>query len=189
MHPALAFVGEQPGDQEDVEGRPFVGPAGQLLTRAMDEAGIDRAKSYLTNAVKHFKYEQRGKRRTPPEADHGRGKALSLVAAEGAGDRAAEARRRSGRHGGAGAHRQAAFGDEGAGPACARRVSRLCHRAPVVSAAHPRCRLPRRQPIATSSPTCARRARSPPSFRVACCVRARDVACLRQATREPKTWH
>ena len=63
MHPAIAFVGEQPGDQEDVEGRPFVGPAGQLLTRAMDEAGIDRAKSYLTNAVKHFKYVQRGKRR------------------------------------------------------------------------------------------------------------------------------
>ena len=63
MRPALAFVGEQPGDQEDVEGRPFVGPAGQLLTRAMDEAGIDRGKAYLTNAVKHFKYEQRGKRR------------------------------------------------------------------------------------------------------------------------------
>jgi uracil-DNA glycosylase family protein len=63
MRPALAFVGEQPGDREDVEGHPFVGPAGQLLTRAMDEAGIDRAKSYLTNAVKHFKYEQRGKRR------------------------------------------------------------------------------------------------------------------------------
>jgi len=63
MHPALAFVGEQPGDQEDVEGRPFVGPAGQLLTRAMEDAGIDRATSYLTNAVKHFKYEQRGKRR------------------------------------------------------------------------------------------------------------------------------
>jgi uracil-DNA glycosylase len=63
MHPAIAFVGEQPGDQEDIEGQPFVGPTGQLLTRAMDDAGIDRAKSYLTNAVKHFKYEQRGKRR------------------------------------------------------------------------------------------------------------------------------
>jgi DNA polymerase len=63
MHPAIAFVGEQPGDQEDIEGHPFVGPAGQLLTHAMDDAGIDRAKSYLTNAVKHFKYEQRGKRR------------------------------------------------------------------------------------------------------------------------------
>jgi uracil-DNA glycosylase len=63
QHPALAFVGEQPGDQEDVAGRPFVGPAGQLLTRAMEEAGIARAASYLTNAVKHFKFVQRGKRR------------------------------------------------------------------------------------------------------------------------------
>ncbi|MGN6552058.1 MAG: UdgX family uracil-DNA binding protein [Pararhizobium sp.] len=59
----IAFVGEQPGDQEDLQGRPFVGPAGQLLTRAMAEAGISREESYLTNAVKHFKYEQRGKRR------------------------------------------------------------------------------------------------------------------------------
>jgi len=63
MHPALAFVGEQPGDVEDIEERPFVGPAGKLLTRAMEEAGIDRKKSYLTNAVKHFKFKQRGKRR------------------------------------------------------------------------------------------------------------------------------
>jgi DNA polymerase len=61
--PALALVGEQPGDQEDREGRPFVGPAGQLLDRALDDAGIDRAKCYVTNAVKHFKFEQRGKRR------------------------------------------------------------------------------------------------------------------------------
>jgi uracil-DNA glycosylase len=60
---AFAFVGEQPGDQEDKEGRPFVGPAGQLLSRAMSDAGIDRANSYVTNAVKHFKFEQRGKRR------------------------------------------------------------------------------------------------------------------------------
>ena len=59
----IAFVGEQPGDQEDRQGRPFVGPAGQLLTRALAEAGIDRAASYLTNAVKHFKFEERGKRR------------------------------------------------------------------------------------------------------------------------------
>jgi probable DNA metabolism protein len=59
----LAFVGEQPGDQEDRQGRPFVGPAGQLLSRAMQEAGIDRSSSYLTNAVKHFKFEERGKRR------------------------------------------------------------------------------------------------------------------------------
>src|SRR5262245_13431130 len=60
---ALAFVGEQPGDQEDLQGRPFVGPAGQLLDHALAEAGIDRARCYLTNAVKHFKFEQRGKRR------------------------------------------------------------------------------------------------------------------------------
>src|SRR5262245_21371417 len=60
---AIAFVGEQPGDQEDHQGRPFVGPAGQLLNRAMSEAGIDRNRSYLTNAVKHFKFVQRGKRR------------------------------------------------------------------------------------------------------------------------------
>jgi len=59
----IAFVGEQPGDQEDVQGRPFVGPAGQLLNRTMEQVGIDRRRAYLTNAVKHFKYEQRGKRR------------------------------------------------------------------------------------------------------------------------------
>ncbi len=61
--PLLAFVGEQPGDQEDLAGRPFVGPAGQLLDRALKEAGIDRAEAWLTNAVKHFKFEPRGKRR------------------------------------------------------------------------------------------------------------------------------
>jgi uracil-DNA glycosylase family protein len=60
---AIAFVGEQPGDQEDLQGHPFVGPAGQLLNRAMAEAGIERDRSYLTNAVKHFKFVQRGKRR------------------------------------------------------------------------------------------------------------------------------
>src|SRR5690606_6440407 len=59
----LVLVGEQPGDQEDLAGRPFVGPAGALLDRAMAEAGIDRARVYVTNAVKHFKYERRGKRR------------------------------------------------------------------------------------------------------------------------------
>ncbi len=59
----LMLVGEQPGDQEDLAGRPFVGPAGQLLDGALAEAGIDRARAYVTNAVKHFKFEQRGKRR------------------------------------------------------------------------------------------------------------------------------
>jgi DNA polymerase len=59
----LMFVGEQPGDQEDVVGRPFVGPAGKLLDRALEDAGIDRATVYVTNVVKHFKWEPRGKRR------------------------------------------------------------------------------------------------------------------------------
>ena len=59
----IMFVGEQPGDQEDLAGRPFVGPAGQLFDRALAEAGVDRSRTYVTNAVKHFKFEQRGKRR------------------------------------------------------------------------------------------------------------------------------
>jgi probable DNA metabolism protein len=59
----LMFVGEQPGDQEDLQGRPFVGPAGQLFARALEELGIDRKDVYITNAVKHFKFELRGKRR------------------------------------------------------------------------------------------------------------------------------
>ncbi len=63
LNPAIAFVGEQPGDQEDLQGRPFVGPAGQLFDRALDEAGIGRRKAYITNAVKHFKFLPRGKRR------------------------------------------------------------------------------------------------------------------------------
>ena len=59
----VLLVGEQPGDREDLEGRPFVGPAGRLLDEALVEAGIDRAAAYVTNAVKHFKWEPRGKRR------------------------------------------------------------------------------------------------------------------------------
>ena len=59
----VVFVGEQPGDQEDLAGRPFVGPAGQMFDRALGEVGIDRSRVYVTNAVKHFKYEPRGKRR------------------------------------------------------------------------------------------------------------------------------
>jgi probable DNA metabolism protein len=66
----LLFIGEQPGDQEDVIGRPFVGPAGQVLDRALEEAGIDRRTIYITNAVKHFKFTPRGTRRIhqTPEA-------------------------------------------------------------------------------------------------------------------------
>jgi uracil-DNA glycosylase len=61
--PKIILVGEQPGDQEDREGKPFVGPAGRLLDEALAEAGIDRKKVYVTNTVKHFKWEPRGKRR------------------------------------------------------------------------------------------------------------------------------
>jgi DNA polymerase len=68
---ALMFVGEQPGDQEDLAGQPFVGPAGQMFDRALAEAGIDRAGVYVTNAVKHFKFEQRGKRRIHSKPDAG----------------------------------------------------------------------------------------------------------------------
>ena len=59
----IALVGEQPGDEEDRQGHPFVGPAGKLLNKALEEAGIDRSNVYVTNAVKHFKFEERGKRR------------------------------------------------------------------------------------------------------------------------------
>ena len=67
----IVLVGEQPGDQEDLAGRPFVGPAGQLFDRALGAAGIDRAAAYVTNAVKHFKFEQRGKRRIHAKPDGG----------------------------------------------------------------------------------------------------------------------
>jgi DNA polymerase len=66
----IMMVGEQPGDVEDIAGRPFVGPAGRLLDRALEDAGIDRSVVYVTNVVKHFKWEPRGKRRihTRPNA-------------------------------------------------------------------------------------------------------------------------
>src|SRR5258705_9360845 len=68
---AIVFVGEQPGDQEDLAGRPFVGPAGQLFDAALEKAGIDRSAVYVTNAVKHFKFIQRGKRRIHNKPDAG----------------------------------------------------------------------------------------------------------------------
>jgi uracil-DNA glycosylase len=68
----VMFVGEQPGDQEDLQGRPFVGPAGKLLDRGLADAGIDRDEVYVTNAVKHFRFTVRGKRRihATPEVTH-----------------------------------------------------------------------------------------------------------------------
>jgi len=67
----LVFVGEQPGDQEDIQGRPFVGPAGRLLDEILGEVGIDRAETYVTNAVKHFKFEPSGVRRIHQKPDAG----------------------------------------------------------------------------------------------------------------------
>ncbi len=68
----MLLVGEQPGDREDLAGAPFVGPAGKLLDRALEQAGVARGDAYVTNAVKHFRYKQRGKRRIHqrPEAEH-----------------------------------------------------------------------------------------------------------------------
>src|SRR6476646_10519938 len=68
---AIMFVGEQPGDQEDVAGRPFVGPAGAIFDASLEQAGIDRSTVYVTNAVKHFKFIQRGKRRIHNKPDAG----------------------------------------------------------------------------------------------------------------------
>jgi uracil-DNA glycosylase family protein len=67
---ALMLVGEQPGNEEDLSGRPFVGPAGRLLSRALAQVGIDRASVYVTNVVKHFKWEPRGKRRIHKKPNH-----------------------------------------------------------------------------------------------------------------------
>src|SRR3954453_3052895 len=67
----IMFVGEQPGDQEDLAGRPFVGPAGALFDAALEKAGIDRRAVYVTNAVKHFKFVARGKRRIHKKPDTG----------------------------------------------------------------------------------------------------------------------
>lgn len=71
VHAALMLVGEQPGDREDLAGKPFVGPAGRILDRALAEAGIRRGDAFVTNAVKHFKYELRGKRRLHKRPDAG----------------------------------------------------------------------------------------------------------------------
>src|SRR6476660_6687511 len=68
---AMMLVGEQPGDYEDVAGKPFIGPAGKILDRALEEAGVDRSQVYVTNVVKHFKWEPRGKRRIHQKPNSG----------------------------------------------------------------------------------------------------------------------
>ena len=79
----VMLVGEQPGDREDLSGRPFVGPAGKLLDRALEEAGIDRLKVYVTNVVKHFKWVPRGKRRVHSKPN---GREVAACAVTGYGD-------------------------------------------------------------------------------------------------------
>ncbi|MDQ3205878.1 MAG: UdgX family uracil-DNA binding protein [Pseudomonadota bacterium] len=79
---SIMLVGEQPGDEEDLSGRPFVGPAGRLLDRAMDELGLSRQAMYVTNAVKHFKFEQRGKRRIHQKPNAGERHACAAWLAE-----------------------------------------------------------------------------------------------------------
>lgn len=74
----VVFVGEQPGDQEDLAGKPFVGPAGQMFDRALAEAGLDRTRAYVTNAVKHFKFQLRGKRRIHEKPNVGEIKACKF---------------------------------------------------------------------------------------------------------------
>ena len=69
VHAQLMLVGEQPGDKEDLDGRPFIGPAGKIMDRALEEAGIERKKTYVTNAVKHFKFTPRGKIRLHQKPD------------------------------------------------------------------------------------------------------------------------
>jgi DNA polymerase len=74
----IVVIGEQPGDQEDLSGRPFVGPAGKLFDRALEELGIDRSAIYVTNAVKHFRFERRGKVRLHRSPDPGQQKACRV---------------------------------------------------------------------------------------------------------------
>jgi uracil-DNA glycosylase len=68
-HASVMLVGEQPGDREDIEGHPFVGPAGRVLDRGLEQAGISRDEAYITNVVKHFRYKARGKRRIHQKPD------------------------------------------------------------------------------------------------------------------------
>ena len=80
----MMLVGEQPGDSEDLAGKPFVGPAGKIMDRALGDAGIDRSQVYVTNAVKHFKWEPRGKRRIHQKPNSREIAACRLVVAMGA---------------------------------------------------------------------------------------------------------
>ena len=87
---AIMIIGEQPGDQEDKQGRPFVGPAGKLLDKCLGKAGIDRRTVYITNTVKHFKWEPRGKMRIHKKPTVSEGPCLQTVASGGTRDSSPE---------------------------------------------------------------------------------------------------
>ena len=126
----LMLVGEQPGDQEDLAGKPFVGPAGKMLDKALAEAGVDRTKVYVTNVVKHFKNEPRGKRRLHKKPNRSE---VEVCKVARPGDRAGPPATRAGdgRHGRLGAGRQSGHFVETARPG-----DRLCRR-PARHGDHP----------------------------------------------------
>ena len=97
-HARVMLVGEQPGDEEDKKGLPFVGPAGRLLDRALEAAGVDREHLYVTNAVKHFKWQLRGKRRPAQDPGAARDRRLPSVARRRNQGREAPRDRRPRRH-------------------------------------------------------------------------------------------
>ena len=113
-HAAFMLVGEQPGDREDIEGKPFVGPAGRILDRALLDAGIAREETFITNAVKHFKHEMRGKRRLHKRPNTDEIRALQDLARRRARPGQAVDSRRFGRYGGAQPHRAHAHHRQGA---------------------------------------------------------------------------
>ena len=164
---SIMFVGEQPGDQEDLAGRPFVGPAGQLFDAALEKAGIDRASVYVTNAVKHFKFEQRGKRRIHNKPDAGEIEACRWWIEQERDADPAAGDRRARRDRGALAARQGRDDRQGprrAADACRRRRM-LGHRPPELPPAHPR-RGPRAARNARcSSATSSASRRAPRSLR------------------------
>ena len=137
---SVMFVGEQPGDQEDTIGRPFVGPAGQMMDRAMEEAGIDRRTVYVTNAVKHFKFTPRGKRRIHQTPEVPEIQACGFLARSGARSHTSSPARSNGWFGrprGAGS-----CGDDqpGAWPAhsAGGRANRFCDGPSILSSSHSR---------------------------------------------------
>ena len=141
----LMLVGEQPGDREDLTGRPFVGPAGQVLDRALEAVGLAREALYLTNAVKHFKFRPRGKARLHPKPGSGRGDGLQMVARSGGGARPATLDRGYGRDPRLGqSDRDRSGADEAARQrrSDSRRAAGLGHGASKLPAAPAGCRAP-----------------------------------------------